>query len=504
MTNRSQHKPNWLKHRWVKYLATALLAFAIVQNPIATLAQVQIPLVNQATYEYSDPASGNNFQGTSRAITTQTSPLVDPLGQILACNGTQLANYAGFSVAIYEADASGLEPAGLLPLTRTEFPDNPGNNIPGGKAPNIENSNPFFLTNADQGRYNFLFDPNQGQTDPGQVYILAVDPPSGSEFIERRVRIEILQSTGGSNGSIVRYRATALDGQPISVAGGNQISDNVVEVLDAETGLLNLFSLALGTVICENRQIQITKSGDRAAAQPGDTAVYRLAIRNLVDVDLNTIVATDVLPFGFRFLADSVRAHINGSPVAITSEVSPDGLTVTFNAGASIPSGQTLNIIYAANITPDAVRGSARNSAVVNGIRADNGLSVKDGPVSHLMRLDAGILNDCGTLIGRVFVDKNFDGEQQPGEPGVPNAVVFLDDGNRIVTDAEGLYSVSNMLPGYRTGALDLSSLPGYTLAPNLYFRERNSQSRLVHLAPGGMVRMNFAVTPTFQEENQS
>jgi hypothetical protein len=125
---------------------------------------------------------------------------------------------------------------------------------------------------------------------------------------------------------------------------------------------------------------------------------------------------------------------------------------------------------------------------------------VKDGPAVHRLRIRSGIVSDCGTIIGRVFVDKNFDGEQQPGEPGVPNAVVFMEDGNRITTDANGLFSVANVLPGYRTGVLDLSSTPGYTFAPNQYFSEGNSQSRLVHLEPGGLVRMNFAVTPTSRE----
>jgi hypothetical protein len=117
-----------------------------------------------------------------------------------------------------------------------------------------------------------------------------------------------------------------------------------------------------------------------------------------------------------------------------------------------------------------------------------------------VLRIQPGILSDCGTLVGRVFVDKNFDGEQQPGEPGVPNAVIFMDDGNRITTDANGLFSLANVIAGDRTGTLDLTSLPGYSLAPNLYFIERNSQSRLVHLEPGGLVRMNFAVTPAHRE----
>lgn len=77
-----------------------------------------------------------------------------------------------------------------------------------------------------------------------------------------------------------------------------------------------------------------------------------------------------------------------------------------------------------------------------------------------------------------------------------------MDDGTRIVTDANGLYSLSNVLSGSRTLAIDLTSVPGYTLAPNLYFIERNSQSRLVKLAPGSLVRVNFAVTPAARGMN--
>jgi hypothetical protein len=75
-----------------------------------------------------------------------------------------------------------------------------------------------------------------------------------------------------------------------------------------------------------------------------------------------------------------------------------------------------------------------------------------------------------------------------------------MDDGNRIVTDANGLYSLANVVSGYRSAALDLTSLPGYALAPNNYFIERNSQSRMIRLAPGSMARVNFAVTPAFSE----
>ena len=75
--------------------------------------------------------------------------------------------------------------------------------------------------------------------------------------------------------------------------------------------------------------------------------------------------------------------------------------------------------------------------------------------------------------------------------------MIYLEDGNRVITDPDGLFSVTNVLPGVHTGTLDLTSIPEYRLAPNIRFIERNSTSRLVQLEPGGMVRMNFGVTPT-------
>jgi hypothetical protein len=204
----------------------------------------------------------------------------------------------------------------------------------------------------------------------------------------------------------------------------------------------------------------------------------------------------------------SARAEFNGATVPVTVSRVDRSLTFQFSnlvlPASTVAQNSVVNLAYAATLSADALRGTGTNSASVEGVRADNQLAVRDGPVFYRLRVQEGILSICGTIIGRVFVDKNFDGEQQPGEPGVPNAVIFMDDGNRITTDTNGLFSVANVIAGYRTGVLDLTSLPGYTLAPNLYFIERNSQSRLVHLEPGGLVRMNFAVTPAFKEEGRS
>lgn len=239
--------------------------------------------------------------------------------------------------------------------------------------------------------------------------------------------------------------------------------------------------------------LEIIKTGDRAAAEPGDTVVYRLAIRNTGRSPTTNLTITDRLPLGLRFVSKSLKGSIGGRPVSLSANTASNR-TVTIISQEGLQPNQSLNVVYAVEITPDAVRGTGRNLA-----QASSG-NLTSNQASYLLRIRPGIVSDCGTLIGRVFVDKNFDGEQQPNEPGVPNAVIYMDDGNRIVTDAKGMFSLPNVISGYRSATLDLSSLPGYALAPNLYFIEKNSQSRLVKLAPNSMVRVNFGVTPAFSE----
>jgi uncharacterized repeat protein (TIGR01451 family) len=520
---------------WFRRIAATFLVGSVIQSPISTLAQkVPSPTIsNQAAFSYKNKNTNQIYQGNTSTITATpnysnsetgyvdafgpNSQLVDPFGQILGCSGEELEDYTGFTVSLFNVDPNDptqTEPGTEVDLTTTEVPDIPDNDIPLGIQPNITNTNNYRLSNERvasidgverRGVYNFLFDQAKGQTQVGQTYILVVNPPENFNLPERRIRLEITSLDEDNN--ILTYIATAVDGQPISVLDNNesaeQISDNQILdraliIQDAERVGLSL-ALRFNLNLCSTEQIRITKTGDRATAEPGDTTIYRLSLRNIGDSGLNDVVVTDQFPLGFKFLPESVRGQIGDEEVTVTTE--SNGSNVTFSTDATIPEGGVLNIAYAAKLTPDAVRGSGRNTATVNAERVDNDFAVQDGPATHLLKIRPGITSDCGTIIGRVFVDKNFDGEQQRGEPGVPNAVIFLEDGNRITTDAEGLYSVKNVLPGKHTGVLDLQSLPGYTLAPNVKFKERNSQSRLVNLEPGGMVRMNFAVTPSFAEE---
>ena len=183
--------------------------------------------------------------------------------------------------------------------------------------------NPYPLNNQDEGEYSFLLDPNRGQLDVGDTYILIVDVPDESIYTQRRVKLEILSITPTANRSLVSYRATSLDGEPISASGNDQLElSETTLISDAERISLQLLALQFAGALCPASQIQITKSGDRANAAPGDTVLYRLGIRNVSGDPLDSTVVTDVLPTGFKFLDNAPRAEIDGEIVPINVELS--------------------------------------------------------------------------------------------------------------------------------------------------------------------------------------
>lgn len=523
--------------RFCIWCSSFLICIGLANGAIFGQART-FELRNQGIGSYNTPGAVTGSTVPMNAVSAinriNGDRLIDPLGQILDCAGGEFPDYTGFSVGVYEpavamgngeplaatVDSQTQKSKAITSISAKVAPDNriaqtiqvgevgalvdltptnpPGTGAPDGVPPNVFNRNPYFISNEPvngrRGVYNFLFDVNKGQTTPGRTYILLVTAPTSLGVAQRRVQLKIEALTADG---VLSYSAAALDGRPIG-ADGVFVAEGSVLVKNAENIPLSLIALQLNAAMCESRELQIVKTGDRAAAEPGDIASYRLSIKNLTKATLSNPKIADTLPLGFNYVPNSAIAAFRGSNVSVLT--TENGRNLSFAIQTEMPVGNDeIQLAYAVAITPDAVRGSGRNAAIASALRSDNKSTVRDGPAIFTMRIRPGIVTDCATLLGRVFVDKNFDGEQQNGEPGVPNAVIFMDDGNRIVTDANGVYSMANVIPGARTLALDISSLPGYTLAPNLYFIERNSQSRLVRLSPGGLARANFGVTPAFK-----
>ncbi|MFN6289013.1 MAG: hypothetical protein ACK40P_07480, partial [Pseudanabaena sp.] len=315
-------------HRSLKLTATLLLgASQLLESALAQPVILNPPIQNTANYTYTEPATGNVFFGVSQTLQNQlvpSQPLIDPFGRLTNCDGGLLPNYTGFSVGLYEPLNAVGDIGAPISLTATVPPNQAGANKSVGIEPNFFNANPFFLTNSDQGKYSFLLDPNRGQVSVGSQYILAVKPPANSSLGGRRIRIVIT----ARNGDILSYSATSLDGNPISSTNGQNSINGTFNIGDAAAVGLSLAIVNLNLSICDAQSIQILKTGDRAAAQPGDVVVYRLAVKNLANTEIRLPEIRDDLPVGFQYVNNSVRAELGGASVPIA--VSQNGRTLTF------------------------------------------------------------------------------------------------------------------------------------------------------------------------------
>ena len=145
--------PKWSRrsNRWRCLLALCLIG--LLSHPLAG-AYAQSSAVDKTFVNNEASATYTTENGSASTLSNKVSipinfPLIDPGGRIFGCDGKPLDSYRGFSTALYEPDASGLDLGNLLSLT----PTNGSESIP----PNSSNVNPFSLSASD-GRYNFLLD----------------------------------------------------------------------------------------------------------------------------------------------------------------------------------------------------------------------------------------------------------------------------------------------------------------------------------------------------------
>lgn len=480
-------------------MRTLLRRFAAIAGTLVLatsapfVAQAAPNLVNAAAASY-DPGNGTLVQVLSPSVLTAPNPVLSISSAVTACQGGALPDYTGWTVGVYNSDGSG-NPTTILPLTRTQLPFLPTVNLPAGIAPNNQNANPFSLTNGNKGLYEFLLDATAGQTTAGRSFTIVTGAPRAAAQPNRRIRI-VLGATVGTN---VNFTATSLDTMPVNADSPSlSVTGTFPIVRTSATGNFAVLQLAINE--CPTNTLSITKTANVPSAEVGDTVVYSVTVTNTGLSPVTNPTVTDILPLGFSYVPNSVRAGVGTAQIPVAATMTGSRLTMT--TAVALPPAGIVSYIYATVITPDALRGSAQNVAVVDG--SIGTIPVHGGPAAYTLRLNPGILSDCGTIIGRVYIDNELLGMQRRDQKGFANAVVFFDDGVRVKTDSKGLYHYPGCAhPGWRTAVLDLKSVPGFTLAPNIYVLSKNGQSQSAHLEPSGMVRINFAIVPAATEKSR-
>ena len=367
----------------------------------------------------------------------------------------------------------------------------------------------FFLTpNAPAGIYTLSFvtppgySPN-GQTTPQTTVLNAttcpIDPnPVAPCFVNPTTNVAAFRTcggvppgggvgpgTGGTQivGEIIRPGPIYFDRfliVPTGPGGGGPAPQDVLN------NHLGLTALPTGTFI------DLRKSTLRLNVVRGDLVPYTLTMRSLTTRTLTNVFVVDTIPPGFRFVPGSARiagGSIGNAPVDILPQV--NGRNLAFPIARVAPTDvYSLSMLLA--VGPGVGEGEYINYAVV---RAG---SPQGGGLSNLaqaaVRVVADPLFDCTDIIGKVFDDRNANGYQDEGEPGLKGARVVSARGITATSDAEGRYHVAcAAVPQMDIGSnfvlkLDERSLPsGYRVTTENPLTER--------LTRGKAVRMNFGAT---------
>lgn len=246
-------------------------------------------------------------------------------------------------------------------------------------------------------------------------------------------------------------------------------------------------------------ELVLTKSTTTATAAVGDTVAYIVEVTNR-DVVPAPVSIIDTLPYGVRFADGS--ASMDGGDVSLTG-VSEDGRTLRFDGSPVLP-GDTIRISYAATVAANAHLGTAINTAVA--------VNTAGNPISNRAEAAIEIIEDLLrsrlTIVGRV-AEEACDGDEDWARElvdgiGVSGVRLYMETGEYVVTDEDGLYHFEGVTTGTHVVQIDEATLPaGYEVMTC----EENSRyagsatSKFVDAIGGSIWRADFYLARTGEVE---
>ena len=405
-------------------------------------------------------------QNVATVQSTTAVVVVDPFGIVFSGRGGAASPISGARVEILtdQAGTNHLQiPAGL------------------GFTPNTNNDNPY--PTDGEGHFSFAFLPEQlgSQTAPAR-YFMKVSAPG---YITRMLELSIRPADAG----LFAMTVSALDGQPVARAGGFELVNEMIEIND-------LAAIALNIPMFEQRGLEITKSVDKPRAEIGDIVTYRIDINNPTAAPIKDVTVHDQLPESFHYAEGTARINTGN---ALDNPIEPqiNGNELIFHIG-DLDHGASVRILYRVRIGANAREGRQENVAVAVGAFPSGEQSSTQAARASVM-VGGGAFSTRQILMGRVFEDTNGNGTFDSADEPMANVRLYLNSGQSVVTDSQGLYNFPSLGDGAQVISLDPVSLPpGLALADGGTVAGR-SWARLLRtpLGGGSLLRQNFVLVRT-------
>ncbi|NDC60961.1 MAG: DUF11 domain-containing protein, partial [Betaproteobacteria bacterium] len=242
----------------------------------------------------------------------------------------------------------------------------------------------------------------------------------------------------------------------------------------------------------------LSKQTSKTQAEMGDQVDFELSLSNRTGADISNIYFDDVLPAGFTYVKGT--AMVGGMAIAdpVQAFNKTTGRTsLSFSAGnASLADKKELSLRYRLRIGVGVLNDSdAINSAVASGLSSSANQRLKSNTAQAKVRVSGGVFTNQGFAIGKVWADCNRNGTQEDQEPGVPGVRLYLENGNSVITDQYGRWSLYGLKPVTHVLRVDPRTLPKGSVLSILSNRQSGqANSRFLDVKNGELVRADFAI----------
>ena len=317
----------------------------------------------------------------------------------------------------------------------------------------------LLLTGAPSGQYTISITPPAGYI-PGPSVII---PPTAGPYIV----------PGGP--------PVAIQTQPTPPTGAQPTTYYFIFTMSGTSSVVNnhipVDPILGGAIIA-------MKNTPLVNVKRGDLVPYTITMTNTLTATVTNIDVRDLMPPGFKYRTGSGTLNgVHTEPLIAGRQLTWRNLTFTTGekktfmmilvVGSGVAEGEYINQVYAAN--------NIVNTAVSNIATAT-------------VRVIPDPTFDCPDVIGKVFDDKNANGYQDEGEPGIANVRLATARGLIVTTDAEGRFHIPcPEVPNEDRGSNFIIKIDERTLPSG--FRLTTENPLVVRLTRGKMTKMNFGAT---------
>ena len=476
-----------------------------VGQPVLTASDgsYSIPVAPGVAYkvEFINPATGTVWGGVQYNPQSDVCPNCKAAGTVI--NGVQTAggNIPGLDLPI--------DPSGVIYDARTGAPVSGATvtvSAPGLTAADTAAGSLTYTTGADGG-YQFFFLPSAPK---GVTYTLSVtapnylpaSPASASTIIPPCSNALNVSAGAGypdpgkvqaatwsaSRLSLPRQTACPADNSAASgFATGAATTLYYLSFAVQAGGWSNIMDNHIPLDPLGGGSIFMTKTTPLVNVARGDLVPYTLTATNTLAAALTAYNVVDEIPPGFKYRSGS--GQVDG--VAAEPAVSGRILTwpgLNFGATGSATAKKTFKLIL-------MVGSGVGDGIYINQTWATNSGNVTaSNMASAPVRIVPDPTFDCPDVIGKVFDDKNANGYQDQGEPGIPNVRLATVRGLLVTTDAQGRFHVPcPEIPNEDRGSNFVMKLDDRTLPSG--YRLTTENPRDVRITAGKLVKLNFGAT---------